>query len=80
MHGTRFVARVDFAWPDRKVAVEYDGLWHAEDGQFAKDRQRLNQLQAEGWRIVFVTAGDMYRPEEVIARIAAALGLDPVGR
>ncbi len=53
----RFVARVDFAWPDRKVALEYDGLWHAEPGQFAKDRARLNALQAAGWRVVFVTAG-----------------------
>jgi uncharacterized protein DUF559 len=71
--GGRFVARVDFAWPDRKLAVEYDGLWHAEPGQFARDRQRLNRLQAAGWRVVFVTADDLRRPEELIARIAAAL-------
>jgi len=69
----RFVARVDFGWPEHKVAVEYDGLWHAESGQFARDRQRLNGLQAAGWRIVFVTAADMYRPDEVIVRIARAL-------
>ncbi|SFL92745.1 endonuclease domain-containing protein [Geodermatophilus ruber] len=68
-----FVGRVDFAWPDRKVAVEYDGLWHAEPGQFARDRQRLNRLQAAGWRVVFVTAADLYRPEQLLARIAAAL-------
>jgi very-short-patch-repair endonuclease len=69
----RFLARVDFAWPERKVAVEYDGLWHAETGQFARDRQRLNRLQAAGWRIVFVTAADLHRPEVVVARIAVAL-------
>lgn len=71
--GGRFVARVDFAWPDRKVAVEYDGLWHAEAGQFARDRQRLNALRAAGWQVVFVTAADLHRPAELIARIAAAL-------
>lgn len=71
----RFIARVDFAWPEQKVALEYDGLWHAEDAQFAKDRQRLNRLQAAGWRVVFVTAADLYRPDELLARIAAALGL-----
>jgi hypothetical protein len=71
----RFLARVDFAWPDQKVALEYDGLWHAEEGQFAKDRQRLNRLQAASWRVVFVTAADMYRPHLLVARIAAALGL-----
>lgn len=73
--GDRFVARVDFAWPDRKVAVEYDGLWHAEDRQFARDRRRLNRLRAAGWTVVFVTAVDMHRPDELIASIAAALGM-----
>jgi very-short-patch-repair endonuclease len=68
-----FVARVDFAWPDRKVAVEYDGLWHAEDKQFAKDRRRLNKLRTAGWTVVFVTAADLLRPEELIAQIEAAL-------
>jgi very-short-patch-repair endonuclease len=69
----REVARVDFAWPDRKVAVEYDGLWHAEPGQFAKDRRRLNRLREAGWTVVFVTAADMHRPADLVARIAAAL-------
>ena len=68
-----FVARVDFAWPEQCLAVEYDGAWHAEPGQFAKDRQRLNRLQAAGWRVVFVTAADLHRPDDVVARIAAAL-------
>lgn len=68
-----FVARVDFAWPDRKVAVEYDGAWHAEPGQFARDRQRLNRLREAGWRVVHVTAADLHRPGELVRRIAAAL-------
>ncbi len=55
------------------MAVEYDGLWHAEDKQFAKDRRRLNKLRAAGWTVVFVTAADLLRPEELIAQIAAAL-------
>jgi len=71
--GDHAIARVDFAWPDRQVAVEYDGLWHAEPGQFAKDRHRLNALQAAGWRVVFVTAADLHRPAELLGRIAAAL-------
>ena len=75
LDGGTSVARVDFAWPQHKVALEYDGLWHAEAGQFAKDRRRLNRLQAAGWRIVFVTAADLARPHELLARIAAALGL-----
>jgi hypothetical protein len=73
IHGGRLIARPDFAWPDRKVALEYDGLWHAEKGQFARDRERLNQLREAGWVVVFVTAADMYRPQRLLCRIAAAL-------
>jgi hypothetical protein len=69
----RSIARVDFAWPEQKIALEYDGLWHAEAGQFARDRQRLNRLQAAGWRVVFVTATDLHDPVRLIARIAVAL-------
>jgi len=69
----RFVARVDLAWPDLRVALEYDGLWHGDPAQFARDRQRLNRLTAAGWRVVFVTAADLRRPRELVARIAAAL-------
>ena len=69
------MARVDFGWPAQRVALEYDGLWHAEPGQFARDRERLNRLQAAGWRIVFVTAADLHHPGPLIARIATALAM-----
>jgi hypothetical protein len=71
--GARFVARVDFGWAQQRVALEYDGLWHAEPGQFARDRERLNRLTAAGWRVVFVTAGDLRQPARLLARVAAAL-------
>jgi hypothetical protein len=69
----RRAARVDFAWPEKKVALEYDGLWHAESGQFARDRERLNRLREAGWTVVFVTAADLHDPVKLIARIARAL-------
>jgi hypothetical protein len=30
-------------------------------------------LRAAGWRVVFVTAADLHRPDELVACIAAAL-------
>jgi very-short-patch-repair endonuclease len=33
-----FVARVDFAWPEQRVAVEYEGRWHGERQHVATDR------------------------------------------
>ncbi len=73
-HAGGFVARVDFAWPERKIALEYEGAWHGESPQqVAADRRRLNRLSAAGWTVVFVTAAGLHRPEALIARIAAAL-------
>jgi very-short-patch-repair endonuclease len=70
----RRVARVDFAWPEHRLALEYDGAWHGEPGQFRRDRDRLNRLTAAGWRVVFVTAADLRNPEALLLRITQALG------
>ena len=71
--GGYFVARVDFAWPEHRLALEYEGAWHGAPQQVAKDRARLNRLTACGWRVVFVTAADLHDPVRLIARIAAEL-------
>ncbi len=67
------MARVDFAWPGHRLAVEYDGLWHRDPEQFTADRRRLNRLTAAGWRVLFVTAEDLRHPAALVARIAAEL-------
>ena len=67
------MVRVDFAWPDRKVAVEYEGRWHGGRQHVARDRRRLNRLTAAGWTVVFVTAEDLADPVALVARCAAAL-------
>jgi hypothetical protein len=71
--GRAFVARVDFAWVAQRLALEYDGIWHAEPGRFRRDRERLNRLTAAGWRVVFVTAVDLHRPELLLARLHVEL-------
>jgi len=66
-------ARVDFAWPEHCLALEYDGLWHGEPAQFRRDRARLNRLTEAGWRVIFVTAAELRNPEALLRRIAQAL-------
>ncbi len=44
-----------------------------QPGQLGRDRRRLNGLVAAGWRVPHVTAADLYRPEEVIARVRGLL-------
>ena len=54
----------------------HGGMGYIEEtgaAQFMRDRERLNRLQEAGWRVVFVTAGDLRRPRDLVARIAAAL-------
>lgn len=74
-----FVARVDLAFPEARIAVEYDGAWHAAPGQFAKDRRRLNQLVAAGWTVVHVTAVDLRNPDGLLTHIRALLARANVG-
>jgi very-short-patch-repair endonuclease len=75
--GGRRVARVDFAWPEHRLALEYEGIWHGERQQVARDRNRLNRLTAAGWRVLFVTAADIRDPERLLERIRQALAATP---
>jgi hypothetical protein len=47
-----FVARVDFAYPDLRIAIEYDGLGHSRREAFLRGRRRLNRLVAAGWTVL----------------------------
>ncbi len=68
------VAQVDFAFPARKVAVEYDGGWrNNEMWALNHDRTRLNRIQAAGWDVVFVTAALLRQPRKMIAEVRGAL-------
>ena len=69
----RFVARVDLAFPDHRVAIEYDGAGHGRPGQLARDRRRLNALVAAGWRVVHLTAADLHAPDGVLAAVVTVL-------
>lgn len=71
-HRGQFVARVDLAWPERRVAVEYDGVWHADASQLRTDRARLNRLVDAGWLVLHVTARDLHAPER-FATLASQL-------
>ncbi|WP_458317333.1 type IV toxin-antitoxin system AbiEi family antitoxin domain-containing protein [Mycolicibacterium brisbanense] len=68
-HGERW--RVDFAWPDAKVAAEYDSVaWHATPEGFKHDRLKAARLQECGWRTVSATGDDIRRrPEELVRRV-----------
>lgn len=67
--------RLDFAWPDYRVAVEYDGLdWHTGPDAMRRDRRRSAALMDVGWVVVAIMFEDVrYRAWEFVARIDAQL-------
>jgi hypothetical protein len=69
------VWRLDFAWPDVRVAVEYDGFdWHSTPEQLRHDRQKRAALVDLGWVLLSITADDVRRtPWEMNRRIEKLL-------
>lgn len=71
-----FVARVDFAYPDLKFAIECDSKkHHFGRGDWERDVERRSRLAALGWLVIHVS-WDMLvnRPDELEALIRGALG------
>lgn len=68
--------RLDFAWPQFKVAAEYDGgQWHGGMDALRRDRERLAALQDLSWVVIPIVADDVRRrPGALVARIGAHLG------
>jgi very-short-patch-repair endonuclease len=68
------VFRVDLGFERAKVAVEYEGAWHADPEQFRRDERRREWLRAKGWLVIVVTADDLATdPRNVIAEIREAV-------
>lgn len=64
--------RLDLAWPEHKLAVEFDGLEaHMSREQLAADRDRHNWFTDEGWRLLHFTAVDVYRLHVAMVRSVA---------
>lgn len=69
--------RFDFAWPERKVALEVDGgIWkqgrHTRGAGWLKDTEKLNSAATQGWRMLRCTPQQLASPE-MIETIKAAL-------
>lgn len=46
--------RLDFSYPDKKIALECDGSVHRIKGRFKTDQERKNLLVLSGWRVLYV--------------------------
>ncbi|MEU7710967.1 DUF559 domain-containing protein [Micromonospora chalcea] len=66
--------RIDLGYRERRVGVEYDGLSHLDREHLRYDRDRINWLDANGWRMRYFTDRDLYRrPSHILTTLRAAL-------
>jgi hypothetical protein len=84
-HEGRFVARVDAAYPELRIAMEYDSFEH-HTGKLAlvRDTDRRNQVTKIRWQTVTFTAADLRRDggqaiEALRVAHAAASGVPRAG-
>jgi very-short-patch-repair endonuclease len=55
-----FVARVDFALPDLRIAIEYDSMQeHSDEFQQTRDARRRNRIVSAHWRVLSARHGDL---------------------
>lgn len=75
VHRGRFIARVDLAFPELRIAIEYDGREvHERQDVFARDRQRQNDLVQAGWTVLRFTAADLrHGAASAVAQVLAAV-------
>ena len=82
-HSGREIARLDFAWPERKRWLEFDGkekyVKHLRPGETVADavlreKRREDMIrELTGWRCIRITWADLYDPQRLAERILAFL-------
>ncbi|MDP9794690.1 hypothetical protein J2S43_003202 [Catenuloplanes nepalensis] len=68
----RWLARVDLAYPDLRIAIEYDGDHHRARDTHRHDIVRERRLKGDGWLVLRFMADDVHRTPDQTAQIIAA--------
>ncbi|MDM4763333.1 DUF559 domain-containing protein [Galbitalea sp. SE-J8] len=71
IRGRRF--RIDLALPDRMVAIEYQGEYHADPAQRRRDMTRRQTLESAGWFVIELNSDDLRDAEELVRRVLQVL-------
>jgi hypothetical protein len=69
-----FIARGDLVYRELRLVIEYDG-WHHERSadQRQRDILRRERLEADGWRVIVVTAADLRHVAGLVGRVWDAM-------
>jgi very-short-patch-repair endonuclease len=70
---------IDFAWPDVKLGVEWDGRWHNSRNKRPRDITRRDKLEALGWMILCLDprTSDEYNLKKVSDALRLAASTHP---
>ncbi|MFD5215064.1 endonuclease domain-containing protein [Microbacterium sp. NPDC058345] len=73
--GGRFVARADLAYPQLRIAIEYEGDGHRTDkDQWRTDIRRQRELEDLGWIVIRLTADDLTHGRDAfLSRVRRAI-------
>ncbi|MGV0783796.1 hypothetical protein [Mycolicibacterium sp. XJ775] len=64
------IGEVDLAWPEVRIALEYEGVHHSDPEQIRKDIMRVDAMVEIGWTVIRVTSRE--GEASVLGRIAKA--------
>lgn len=65
---------LDLAYPEQRIAIEYEGADHGRPERVLLDAGRYTRLVDRGWRIYRFTKYQVYfEPEEIVATVRRAL-------
>ncbi|WP_051972873.1 DUF559 domain-containing protein [Amycolatopsis japonica] len=62
---------LDLAWPELRIALEYDG-YAAHEGRQDYDAERDARMAARGWITIRATAADLRDPRRLLAELRGA--------
>jgi hypothetical protein len=68
-----FVARLDLAIVEHRIAIEYDGEYHLSPQRQAADAIRRQKLQMLGWWVVTLNREDAHDARRLTDRVSAAI-------
>jgi hypothetical protein len=71
--GGRIVLHPDLAYPDLRIAIEYEGERHRDTGRWEQDIERHELFEDAGWRVIRVTRQALFRePDALVERVRRA--------
>ncbi|MGV8883458.1 MAG: hypothetical protein ACOH19_15015 [Rhodoglobus sp.] len=68
-----WVGTPDLAYPELKIAIEYEGDHHRDEATYNDDITRREMFAAAGWTVILITKHQLAHPQHIVSRIRSAI-------